>query len=109
MLKNFNILKLIILFGVITAKPLKDYCDNEQCNENKPNIKTLPDYSLNKPNPKLLCELCNIAMPVVRSLIDKNKTEHFESIAVFFCNEFKIVDPVVCSLVIKEYEVRLTK
>jgi hypothetical protein len=39
--------------------------------------------------------------------VHKNQTEHFENIAVFFCNEFKIVDPVVCSYAIKEYGVKL--
>lgn len=44
-------------------------------------------------------------MPVFRTLLDKNKTQHFEQIAIIFCDVFNIVDPVVCSLAVKQYEV----
>ena len=44
-------------------------------------------------------------MPVFRALIENNKTEHFQTIAIVFCDVFNIVDPVVCSLAIKQYEV----
>jgi pantothenate synthetase len=45
-------------------------------------------------------------MPIFRALIDYNKTEHFQTIATIFCDVFNIVDPVVCSLAIKQYEVQ---
>jgi hypothetical protein len=97
----------ITIPSVLICTPFNDYCTSEydnECKETKPNI-IIPNYSI-KPTPKQLCDLCYIAMPVIRSLIDQNKTEHFEQVAVFFCNEFKIVDKAVCSLVIKQYEVK---
>ncbi len=60
-----------------------------------------------KPNQKAICEACDLAVPLVQKLISENKTEHFQSVVIFFCNEFKIEDPVVCDLVVKQYQVGL--
>lgn len=102
---NKNLLLIIPILCYIyfvTCKPLIGYCTIEgECGQEKrthlePNQKT-------NSNPNF-CEFCYIGMPIFRALIDYNKTEHFQTIATIFCDVFNIVDPVVCSLAIKQYE-----
>ncbi len=100
-----KLLQFSFLFFVVTAKPINDLngCDkygNDECGADSMPVR-FPGPS-RRPMPRELCELCDLAMPVIRSLVHKNQTEHFENIAVFFCNEFKIVDPVVCSYAIMQ-------
>ena len=95
------LLTIYTLLSYSSCKPLLDFCsiDDDECELDK-EFFTTPSYT-KLPN---FCEFCDIAMPVFRSLIDNNKTEHFETIAIIFCDLFNIVDPVVCSSAIKEYE-----
>lgn len=60
---------------------------------------------LRVPN-KQLCDFCYLVMPIVRNLVNKNKTAHLRNIASYLCfKKFKIADEFVCESAINEYEV----
>jgi hypothetical protein len=60
-----------------------------------------------RPTLKEICVFCQITLPIIRNLIEKNKTEYIHDIATFICVELKIEDNVVCSMAIKSYQVTL--
>ena len=54
---------------------------------------------------KALCELCYLALPIARSLVDSNRTKYFHGIASHLCEDLKITDSIVCNMAVSEYEV----
>ncbi|CAF1215109.1 unnamed protein product [Adineta steineri] len=63
--------------------------------EHSTDIQTLR-WALRKLNADELCEFCDIMVPVIRILIATNQTEHFDSVLMFVCNEYKKIDVDVC-------------
>ena len=101
------IIKLFILTAFVQCRSIRnvpnvctdnDNCSNEQLEENS--------YSYTSAGKQaLICEACNAALPSIIPLVKENKTDHIESIVIFFCNEFKIEDPTVCDYVVKQFAV----
>lgn len=58
-----------------------------------------------QPTPQEICKFCYATMPLIKYLVDTNKTELFPEVAIVFCDIFKIIDATVCNLAVKEFEV----
>lgn len=115
---GINFLLCLLAFEVISftsitkAYPIES--ENESCletdefclNRNK-NKEALLDLTWNQMSPsrKALCTFCDITFPILRELIEKNKTEYFHDIATTVCIKLKLADNTVCDLAIKSYEV----
>ena len=54
---------------------------------------------------KAYCDFCDLVVPVARTLIDVNQTEHIENVITGFCREFKLIDLDVCMGAVHEYKV----
>ena len=54
---------------------------------------------------KEICEVCHIAMPIIRSLLKRNKTAHLNEIISVICREYDMADEMVCNMAVKSYEV----
>lgn len=114
-----NFLLCILAFEVICFTPItKTYpieSENESCSETDEfclsrNKEALFDLTWNQmaPSRKALCTFCDITFPILRELIDKNKTEYFHDIATTVCIKLKLADNTVCDMAIKSYEVFFT-
>lgn len=110
-----TLLLLLNIYQLINSRYITpNSINNKFCENDKSCLKSA---YLNEPNNydvslnfyekhQFLCEICDLLVPIAQKVIRENKTEHFQPIAIFFCKEFKIEDPVVCDLVVKEYEVK---
>jgi hypothetical protein len=79
------------------------YCKTKE--ENKKSFNDLRSMLSFKPSHNQLCTFCHITLPIIRALIDSNKTEYFQAIATLVCLELKISDEYVCSKGVSSYKV----
>ena len=98
-----------------SAKPIEDSSDgqnDETClrNQNGECQSRVDEQMWSKltrrPSHKQMCKFCDITLPIIRYLIDKNDTGHFHEIITFACVELKLADKIVCDLVVKTYQVK---
>ena len=108
----FSITVALLLLNIrfrINAKPI-DNEEEEACHKNgdcQSNLKEKIWAQLTKrPSHKQICTFCDLTLPIVRHLIDKNDTSHFHEIISFACLELKLADKTVCDLIVKTYQVQ---
>jgi hypothetical protein len=108
------VLAVCLLSLIVNAKPVRQAGQQTACqNKNadgtcatEPTMSSLLGRLIkSKPSPETLCLLCDLLVPNVRKLIEKNQTKHWQTIATFFCTELKIEDHDVCNQVSLLYQV----
>lgn len=76
----------------------------ETCFKNRVCLEqTLKQYTSS--NKKEICELCSIAIPVVKELIKKNDTKSFRAIATAVCVVLNITQEAICYQAVGLFEV----
>ena len=54
------------------------------------------------------CDACKVGVGIIQALFSQNATgDEIAKAVTKFCNEFKLEDPNVCSLVVQEFKVPL--
>ncbi|CAF0981469.1 unnamed protein product [Rotaria sordida] len=61
-------------------------------------------WSLRKLKNDELCEFCDLMVPVIRILIETNRTSHLDDVLLFICKEYKKIEQNVCIGAVHEYK-----
>lgn len=101
-LLSFSILIAVLLNSVYSI-PLNS-TNNKVCHDIKSCLAKAVSFGSN-PTPAQLCDICYVAMPLVRELIHKNNFKHLKDIVKLACIILKIVDEEVCFQAIDLFEV----
>lgn len=97
--------KLLAAFNFVWMLSVLVWIPQTRCSYSSSMSNEFEKTLLRVPN-KQLCDFCYLVMPIVRNLVNKNKTAHLRNIASYLCfKKFKIADEFVCESAIKEYEV----
>jgi sphingomyelin phosphodiesterase len=93
-------LLLVCCTHLVLCKPIREFCDADGiCQEQEES-----SYIQKPTNNTFVCLACNLALPLIETLIKENKTENIPNEVKRICKLFKIESDTVCDLVVDEYE-----